>query len=87
MIAHAVTTFGRLDCLVNNAGSGSQRGGIAEIDFQRFDIEFGVHVRGPLAAMSGWPSWARSKPSTIAAIGCLGPPASPFTGCKLSRQG
>jgi NAD(P)-dependent dehydrogenase (short-subunit alcohol dehydrogenase family) len=51
MIAHAVTSFGRLDCLINNAGSGSQRGGIAEIDLQRFDIEFGVHVRGPLAAM------------------------------------
>jgi NAD(P)-dependent dehydrogenase (short-subunit alcohol dehydrogenase family) len=26
-------------------------GGIAEIDLKRFDIEFGVHVRGPLAAM------------------------------------
>jgi NAD(P)-dependent dehydrogenase (short-subunit alcohol dehydrogenase family) len=51
MIAHAVTSFSRLDCLVNNAGSGSQRGGIAEIDLKRFDIEFGVHVRGPLAAM------------------------------------
>src|SRR5258708_11594160 len=25
MIAHAVTHFGRLDCLINNAGSGSPR--------------------------------------------------------------
>ena len=25
MIRHAVEQFGRLDCLVNNAGSGSQR--------------------------------------------------------------
>src|SRR5215472_9508036 len=32
MIGRAVEKFGRLDCLVNNAGSGSQRVTIAEAD-------------------------------------------------------
>jgi NAD(P)-dependent dehydrogenase (short-subunit alcohol dehydrogenase family) len=51
MIAHAVGTFGRLDCLFNNAGSGSQRVEIADINLEEFDIAIGVHVRGMLAGM------------------------------------
>jgi NAD(P)-dependent dehydrogenase (short-subunit alcohol dehydrogenase family) len=31
MVAHAVTRFGRLDCLVNIAGSGSPMVGISEV--------------------------------------------------------
>ena len=45
MIAHAVTTFGRLDCLINNAGSGSGYQEIAKMDLQRFDDVIRVHVR------------------------------------------
>lgn len=51
MIQHAVARFGRLDCLVNNAGSGSQRVAIAEIDLAQFDAALGVHVRGVVAGM------------------------------------
>ena len=51
MIEHAVMKFGRLDCLMNNAGIGSSRTPIAEVNFERFDLEFGVHVRGVLAGM------------------------------------
>ena len=51
MIAHAVQTFGRLDCLINNAGIGSGYQDIAKVDLQRFDATIAVHVRGPLAAM------------------------------------
>jgi NAD(P)-dependent dehydrogenase (short-subunit alcohol dehydrogenase family) len=51
MIEHAVRTFGRLDCLFNNAGSGSQRVAIADINLEEFDITIGVHVRGVLAGM------------------------------------
>lgn len=51
LIERAVDAFGRLDCLVNNAGTGSERVGIAEVDLERFDAAIAVHVRGPLAAM------------------------------------
>lgn len=51
MIAHAVRTFGRLDCLMNNAGIGSGYQDIDKADLRRFDAAIAVHVRGPLAAM------------------------------------
>lgn len=51
MIAHAVQKFGRLDCLINNAGIGSGYQDIDKVDLQQFDAAIAVHVRGPLAAM------------------------------------
>jgi NAD(P)-dependent dehydrogenase (short-subunit alcohol dehydrogenase family) len=51
MIACAVSEFGRLDCLMNNAGSGSGYQDIANVDLKQFDAAIAVHVRGPLAAM------------------------------------
>src|SRR5271170_8509643 len=37
MIDHAVTRYKRIDCLINNAGSGSPTVGIAEVDVAAFD--------------------------------------------------
>jgi NAD(P)-dependent dehydrogenase (short-subunit alcohol dehydrogenase family) len=51
MIEQAMTWFGRIDCLVNSAGTGSQWVGVAEVDLDRFDAAIAVHVRGALAAM------------------------------------
>src|SRR5262249_2414148 len=51
LIDHAVQRFGRLDCLFNNAGTPSHRGGIAEVDLAEFDVTMAVHVRGVLAGM------------------------------------
>jgi NAD(P)-dependent dehydrogenase (short-subunit alcohol dehydrogenase family) len=51
MIAHATSRFGRLDCLMNNAGSGSARTTVDDVDLKRFDAEIGVHLRGALAGM------------------------------------
>ena len=51
MIEHAVQKFGRLDCLVNNAGTGSRYAEIANIDLEGFDAAIGVHVRAVLAGM------------------------------------
>jgi NAD(P)-dependent dehydrogenase (short-subunit alcohol dehydrogenase family) len=51
MIAHAVDHFGRLDCLVNNAGRSSQYATIADADLSEFDAVIAVHLRAVLAAM------------------------------------
>lgn len=51
MIDHALRKFGRLDCLMNNAGSGSQRATIADVDLGQFDAAIGVHLHGVLAGM------------------------------------
>jgi NAD(P)-dependent dehydrogenase (short-subunit alcohol dehydrogenase family) len=49
MIELAVKHFGRLDCLFNNAGIPSQRGGIADLDLEAFDAAMAIHLRGTVA--------------------------------------
>ena len=51
MVDHAVDRFGRLDCLMNNAGRGSQYAAIAEVDLEQFDAVIAVHLRAVLAGM------------------------------------
>lgn len=51
MIGHAVDRFGRLDCLINNAGRGSQFAAIADVDLEQFDAVIAVHLRAVLAGM------------------------------------
>ncbi|HEV2288844.1 MAG TPA: glucose 1-dehydrogenase [Candidatus Acidoferrales bacterium] len=51
MINHAVKCFGWLDCLVNNAGRGSQFATIADADLKEFDAVVAVHLRAVLAGM------------------------------------
>ena len=50
-IAHAVTRFGRLDCVFNNAGAGGVTGPIAEIPAEGFDQTMGVLLRGVFLGM------------------------------------
>jgi NAD(P)-dependent dehydrogenase (short-subunit alcohol dehydrogenase family) len=51
MIDHAVTRFGRLDCLVNNAGSGSPMVSIADVTAEHFASVFDTNVRGVMFGM------------------------------------
>ena len=50
-IAHAVSRFGRLDCLFNNAGAGGVTGPIEEIAADGFDRTMGVLLRGVFLGM------------------------------------
>ncbi|MDE2451160.1 MAG: glucose 1-dehydrogenase [Gammaproteobacteria bacterium] len=51
MIEHAVDRFGRLDCLINNAGRSSQYAAFADVDLDQFDAVIAVHLRAVLAGM------------------------------------
>jgi NAD(P)-dependent dehydrogenase (short-subunit alcohol dehydrogenase family) len=48
MIDHALKSFGRVDCLVNNAGVPSPMVSIAEIDVATIDQLLAINVRGVL---------------------------------------
>ena len=50
-IVHAVSRFGRLDCLFNNAGAGGVAGPIEEIPADGFDRTMGVLLRGVFLGM------------------------------------
>jgi len=51
MIDHAVDRFGRVDCLMNNAGRSSQYAPIADADLETFDAVIAVHLRAVLAGV------------------------------------
>ena len=51
MVNYALTRFGRIDCLVNNAGTGSPIVGIEAVQSEHFDSVFSTNVRGVMFAM------------------------------------
>jgi len=51
MVDHAMARFGRLDCLVNNAGSGSPMVSITEVEAEHFSSVFNTNVRGVMFGM------------------------------------
>jgi NAD(P)-dependent dehydrogenase (short-subunit alcohol dehydrogenase family) len=50
-LAAAVSRFGRLDCLFNNAGAVGVRGGIEQIPVEKFDATMALLVRGVFLGM------------------------------------
>jgi NAD(P)-dependent dehydrogenase (short-subunit alcohol dehydrogenase family) len=51
LVSRAETSFGRLDCMFNNAGFGGALGGIAETPVEEWDLTFDVLVRGVFLGM------------------------------------
>lgn len=45
-LAHAINTYGRIDCMVNNAGVGGAFGPLTELHVDDWDYTFAVNVRG-----------------------------------------
>jgi NAD(P)-dependent dehydrogenase (short-subunit alcohol dehydrogenase family) len=51
LVASTVKRWGRLDCLVNNAGEGGTPGGIAAVDLERLERTLAIHIGGAVAGM------------------------------------
>lgn len=51
MVDYSVKTYGRLDCIVNNAGMGGVKGGIESIPVEDFDRSFAILLRGVFLGM------------------------------------
>ena len=51
MVAHCLSRFGRLDCLVNDAGTPGSMASITDFDVEKFDALTAVHLRGTLLEM------------------------------------
>lgn len=46
LVAHAVALFGRLDCMVNNAGIAGRFGGIAGLDMAQYERTLAIILKG-----------------------------------------
>ncbi len=51
LVAHAERSYGRLDCIFNNAGFGGALGPISDTPAEEFDLTFAVLVRGVFLGM------------------------------------
>ncbi len=51
LVAHAIARFGRFDVMVNNAGAAGDGGGVTDVDLDRFQRTFTLHVGGVLLGM------------------------------------
>ena len=51
LVSRAEASFGRLDCMFNNAGFGGALGGVAETPVEEWDLPFDVLVRGVFLGM------------------------------------
>src|SRR5262249_27149706 len=51
LIETTLTRFGRIDCVVSNAGTGSNTGSIMTTDSGLFDHDIALHLRAPFLAM------------------------------------
>jgi NAD(P)-dependent dehydrogenase (short-subunit alcohol dehydrogenase family) len=80
MIDHALATFGRLDCLFNNAGTPGRITNVAEVDMDHFDAIMAVHVRGTMLGMKhAAPVLLRQGSGSIINMGSLGGLRAGFT--------
>jgi len=51
MVDYAVKTYGRLDCIVNNAGMGGVKGEIETVPVEGFDLTIAILLRGVFLGM------------------------------------
>jgi NAD(P)-dependent dehydrogenase (short-subunit alcohol dehydrogenase family) len=51
LVATTLERFGRIDCVISNAGAASTTASIADTDPKAFDHDIAVHLRAPFLAM------------------------------------
>jgi NAD(P)-dependent dehydrogenase (short-subunit alcohol dehydrogenase family) len=51
LVADTIARLGRLDVMVNNAGAAGGAGGITDVDLERFQRTYALHVGGVLVGM------------------------------------
>jgi NAD(P)-dependent dehydrogenase (short-subunit alcohol dehydrogenase family) len=72
LVEHALAEFGRLDCLINNAGIPGRPAGIADVNMQDFDRLMDVHVRGVVLGMKyAAPLMSRQGAGSIINVGSI----------------
>lgn len=74
LVAHALATFGRIDCLVNNAGIGTVvRGDLLDLTPENFDRVLAVNLRGTIFLTQAVARWmlAHAAPATARSIVCV----------------
>lgn len=87
-VEHALERFGRLDILINNAGTNPAFGPLVELDRARFEKTFEVNVWAPIL-WSGlaWRAWMSEHGGTIVNIASIGGlVAGPNTGAYRASK-
>ncbi len=88
MVDHAMIRFRRLDCLVNNAGSGSPMVSTTEVAAEHFSSVFNTNVRGAMALVcaAAYPSILTVGPKRRSFI-CSADRATPIAmqACRRRR--
>jgi NAD(P)-dependent dehydrogenase (short-subunit alcohol dehydrogenase family) len=85
LIAHALDHFGRLDCLVNNAGNPGHMVPIADTAAEEFDAVMAVHVRGAMLCMKhAAPIMLRQRSGSIINVASASGQRAGFSGHDYS---